>query len=324
MPIETLRCPKAIAALGGPPSASRLTETTVRLQSPTRHFVLLANDGTCRARCSVWTDGAPTYAGQAVARIGHYAAADPRAAQRVLAHAMDHLRKAGSTFVVGPMDGSTWFSYRFVTGERSTPPFFMEPWHPPAYPVDVEDAGFTPIEQYVSARVPASDPSPPDAPPVPVNVRGLDTAHLDADLRRVHALATTCFAGNVLYSPLDPDAFLALYRPLVTALNPSLFRLAETPDGRLVGMILLVPDRCQAERGGPVDTVITKTVAVHPERVGQGLGHWLYTEAQHVAHRLGYIRSIHALMHTANRSLRMSRARSSIPMRRYTLFGRAL
>jgi len=323
MTLDERHDPAAIAALDGPPSASRLTADAVGLHAPDTHLVLGGDGDTCRARCSLWWTDPPAYADHTVGLVGHYAAADEAAAHALLPRALERLRDAGCTLAIGPMDGATWFTYRFVTEGRDAPPFFLEPTHPPAYPAHFVDTGFDALAEYVSAYVPAVDTEPPPAPPLDVTVRPLDTANPDAELVRLYDLVTDSFADNFLYTPIEKERFIGLYRGLLDAVAPSLVRLAEMPDGRLVGVAFLVPDRLQAARNEPVDTVIAKTLAVRPDVAGQGLGSWLLHEAQWTARQQGYPRAIHALMHETNRSRRISRHYGEV-VRRYTLFARKL
>lgn len=317
--------PEGIAALDGPPSASRLDADTIALQAPDTHLALPADTdgGVCRARCSLWWTGTPAYEDHAVGLVGHYAAGQEEAASTLLADALERLRDAGCTYAIGPMDGATWFSYRFVTGGTDRPPFFLEPYHPPSYPEHFAEAGFTSLARYVSAHVPELNDESPGAPPVDVEVRSLDAQQADAELSRLYGLVTDSFAENVLYTPIAEDTFVRLYRGLMPSVDPSLVRLAETSAGRLVGVAFLVPDHHQAARGASVDTVIVKTLAVHPDVAGQGLGSWLLANAQWHARKQGYARAIHALMHETNRSRRISRHYGNV-VRRYTLFGREL
>jgi GNAT superfamily N-acetyltransferase len=327
--LTTTADPAAIAALSGPPSISRFEEAVIRAQDPDLHLALDAGNDTCRARCSVWWTEAPSREGDAdvpIGCVGHYAAADDAAAAQVLDAALDRLRDAGCTRAVGPMDGATWFPYRFVTDRGDRPPFLMEPWHPPAYPDQFETAGFSPVETYASALVPELPEEPPGDPPVDVTTRPIDLSDDDrarAELRRVYDLVVRAFAANPYYTPIAEPAFLALYRNLLSAVDPPLARLAETPEGDLAGLVFCLPDHLQAERGETVDTVIVKTLAVDPEHAGQGLGGWLTAEVQHVARRRGYTRAVHALMHESNRSQKISRHYGA-PFRRYALFEREL
>ena len=79
----------------------------------------------------------------------------------------------------------------------------------------------------------------------------------------------------------------------------------------------------QAKRGLPIDTVIAKTMAVHPDCAGVGLGSYLMDRLHAAAHALGFRRAIHALFHSDNRSGRISRHTANV-IRTYTLFGREL
>jgi GNAT superfamily N-acetyltransferase len=322
MSVTAFEDPETIAAVAGPPSASNLSPDAVALHAPDTHLVLGAGDA-CRARCSLWWTDTPSYENHDVGLVGHYAAGDAEAASTLLNEALDRLRQSDCTLAVGPMDGATWFTYRFVTGGTDDPPFFLEPVHPPAYPRHFTQNGFESLAEYVSAYVPEVNTEPPGSPPLDITVRPLNLDRPEAELSRLYALVTDSFADNFLYTPIEEERFIGLYRSLLPSVEPSLVRLVETPDGRLVGVAFLVPDHNQAARDEPVDTVITKTLAVHPDVAGQGLGSWLLAEAQWTAHQQDYPHAIHALMHETNRSRRISQHYGDV-VRRYTLFAQAL
>jgi hypothetical protein len=93
--------------------------------------------------------------------------------------------------------------------------------------------------------------------------------------------------------------------------------------GRPVGFVFAVPDWMQRQRGGRIDTIVVKTVAVIPGRSYAGLGQLLASRCEHAAAALGHARAIHALMHAAGPSRNISE-RYAQTIRRYTLFARAL
>jgi hypothetical protein len=64
-------------------------------------------------------------------------------------------------------------------------------------------------------------------------------------------------------------------------------------------------------------------VAVLPEVSGAGVGSALVALAQEQARALGFRRAIHALMHSANISRKIS-AHYAQPIRQYTLFAKQL
>ena len=84
-----------------------------------------------------------------------------------------------------------------------------------------------------------------------------------------------------------------------------------------------LPDLLQARRGGAIDTVILKTVAVDPAMGGMGLGGVLMDLVQRHARGMGFRRAIHALIFETNVSRKIS-DRSARTFRRYALFSKQL
>jgi len=304
---------------------------------PDLHLVL-APDGATRARLSVWhARPVPvppgTFAGDppTAAVVGHAAWTDPADGAVLLAHARQLLADLGATHVVGPMDGSTWHAYRVVTdaapsGGATEPPFAMEPAPPPAVAEAFAADGFAPVARYLSARVDTlADESARVAERRRLFAsRGLTFVPADdlgAALDDIYVISVAAFASNAFYTPLPRDAFLATYRPLLPHVDPRLVRFARDADGRAVAFAFGVPDLAQAARGEAVDTVIVKTIAVDPARRAAGAGSALVGELHEAARLAGYRRAIHALMHEANASTRIS-AHTARPMRRYALLGR--
>jgi GNAT superfamily N-acetyltransferase len=339
--ITALTEPAAIAQFDGPPSASSLEAASVSLQAPDLHLAVEGDEEKCAARCSVWWTDTPEYEDHAVGLVGHYAAATADAGRAVLDRACRRLANEGCTCAIGPMDGATWYPYRFVTERGDRPPFVLEPWHPPSYPDHFRDAGFEPLARYVSAvgadRDTLQDTSVPDRPPVDdVYARSFDPDRFEAELRRLHPLVTTSFADNFLYTPLPEADFVALHRSYRSVLEPEFVRLLEQEraDGtRLVGVAFMVPNvvqsettsslplGAQAEWDEEIDTAVLKTLAVHPDLAGQGLGRWLTEHVHQVAAQAGYRQVLHALMHENNISRKLGHGP---PLRRYTLYRRSL
>lgn len=296
----------------------------------------LVRGGRLVAFCALWWRGPVRLdaADVEVGRLGHPMWDDAADGAALLAAALDRLRREGIARAVGPLDGSTWFAYRVVTnpapgGGETAAPFALEPWPPPAVGEAFEAAGFVPVAHYLSSRV---DALPDESARLAderrqwaeagVTLRPFRLDEADAELRALHPLLLAAFADNAYYAPLDLDRFLALYRPLVARVDSDLVLVAEA-EGRPIGVVLAFPDLAQAGRGEPVDTVIVKTLAVHPDRRGGGLGGALVRAVQEAAREEGVRSAIHALMHAENASVRISRHLGR-PIRRYALLGRDL
>ncbi len=142
-------------------------------------------------------------------------------------------------------------------------------------------------------------------------------------MRRVYRVVAASFRDNFLASPIDEEDFLEQNRPLQPFVSPELVLLAEHA-GEPVGFIFALPDWLQARRGATIDTVIVKTLAVHPGYSNKGLATLLTGRLREIASGLGYTRAIYALMHEENISRRVSQANRGQIIRRYTLYAKSL
>jgi len=285
------------------------------------------DNGTAEAR--LWWTHVPTLPGERLGVIGHFHADNEAAAAAVLARALGELRARGCTRAVGPMDGNTWRSYRFVTDPGTEPPFLLEPANPPAWPAWWRESGFAPLAEYFSTA--SDDVTTRDPRLVTVaarmaaagiRMRPLNPAAFDEELGRIYDVSVVSFQENYLYTPLPRETFLAQYQAVRTLVRPELVMLAEQGD-RPVGYVFALPDLAEASRGVPVRTFIVKTLAVLPGRAYAGLGALLLGEVHTAAQALGFTRVIHALMHQSNTSRNLS-AHYAQTIRRYTLFSQPL
>jgi GNAT superfamily N-acetyltransferase len=261
--------------------------------------------------------------------IGHFAVTRAEAGPALLERACERLTREGCEVAVGPADGNTWQRYRLLTERGDEPIFFMEPDNPDDWPGIFLASGFTPIANYASAvntNLTATDPRLPAIAQrvhdLGITLRPIDLSRFEEELRRVHALSLLSFRENFLYSPINEADFLAQYSGVRPYVRAELALLAEK-GGDLAGFLFAIPDLLRARRGERMDTVILKTLAVHPEHGGIGLGTLLMGRVHDVARQLGFTRAIHALFHEENRSGRIS-AHTAKVFRRYTLYGRFL
>jgi GNAT superfamily N-acetyltransferase len=281
------------------------------------------------ARCSLWrrrdAQGADTEDGL----VGHFAAAVDGAGRELLEHALARLAAMGCARAIGPMDGDTWHSYRFVTDPGTEPPFIFEPSNPPEWPALFEAAGFEPLNSYFSTLVPDLHHTDERTPGrvealrgTGVSFRTLEPERFDEELARVYALSRVAFAENFMYSPIDEGRFLDLYRPIQPHVVPELVHFAEADD-RLIGFSFGTPDLLEIQRTGNARTMLIKSLAVHPDEGGKGLGAVLMDLPQRSAAQLGFERGIQAFMEKDNRS-RAIAAHYAKSIREYTLFHRFL
>jgi len=288
---------------------------------------MAVRDGVVEARCSLWWSATPVYQMRKTGVIGHFAGTASAAAV-LLDHACSELAKQGCATAIGPMDGNTWRRYRVLTERNSWPPFFLEPDNPDDWPAIFTGAGFDSVAEYYSARTSGLPVENLRAEAVwkrlserGFSIRSLAMESVEAELDRLYGLALASFSRNFLYTPIARDEFLGQYQAVLSYIQPELVLIAEY-QGRPCGFVFALPDLLERRRQKR-ETIIVKTLAVHPDAAGRGLGSVLLWQVNRAAAALGYRSAIHALMHESNQSMKIS-AREGQVFRRYTLYGRTL
>ncbi len=277
------------------------------------------------AGCSLWWHHTPMLDGAKVGFIGRFDADTEAASTDILNYACDLLKENGADLAVGPVDGSTWNSYRYTSWSSGQAPFFLEPQHPAQYPQYLQQAGFSPLATYYSS---ITDDLHSDTQVVArlekklahagVSIRQIDAANFDAELLKVFHLCEQSFKDNFLYTPITQAEFLQQYAAVKPLVQPPLVLLAERV-GELVGFVFALPNMNDTERR----TIIVKTLARLPQRELAGLGHLLLARVHEAAQHMGFKQAIHALMHQSNNSLALSN-RYARKFREYALFARSL
>ncbi|OGW39742.1 MAG: hypothetical protein A2X58_14765 [Nitrospirae bacterium GWC2_56_14] len=306
-------------------SADELTRHT-----PDSHWLLTDGGSDVLARCSLWWQSVPEFPEQRLGFIGHYAARDLKSSAKLLNHACARLKEQECTMAVGPLDGTTWRRYRFVVERGPELPFFLEPDNPADWPEHFIDAGFNEFASYSSSLNtnleyvdPRMDSVTERMESTGIKIRHLDPARFDQELDAIFELSLTGFQHNFLYAPISREEFKATYRRVQTYIKPELTLLAEH-EGKAAGFLFAIPDMLQVQRGGSIDTVIMKSIAVLPGKTYGGLGNLLMVRTIGNIHKLGYKRAIHALTYDGNSSARNMSAHYAQPIRRYALFSREL
>lgn len=260
--------------------------------------------------------------------VGSYACIDEEEAAMALWRAIDAWAETRELKrLIGPMDGSTWRGYRFRDAPLP-PPFFMEPCQPGWYTAQWTEAGFAPLLRYVSHI----DPDPrEDREALAAHeaalaaqgavVRCMDAARMEEELERIGRFSIEAFAGNPLYSPIEADAFMAMYRPIKHLIDPGLVLLVEDHEGTLQAFVFNLPDLLAA----PGERLIMKSMARAKQCPFKGMGAYLGLKVAQLAVQRGYRSVVHALMHEDNRSAQLSReVYRGEHFMRYTLYAKHL
>ena len=255
--------------------------------------------------------------------LGHLDASDTQAAVMFLGEAGLALERQGCTFALGPMDGNTWQGYRCALNWDNGPPFWGEPQTDPRWVAWLTQAGFVPVARYESRL--CQDLTQTQTPrwrrqsPAPVRLTSAQGSDPEKLLAQIHGVVMASFQRQPFFQPLPEVVFAQQLRPVLAQIDPGLLTLAWV-ETHLVGFALALPDPL-----APVNQrrIILKTLAVLPGRTYGGLGYSLLEAAHRAGAAQGYRQAIHALMHSRNSSLNLSRHYSQ-PWRDYVLMGKWL
>lgn len=275
-------------------------------------------------RFSLFTPSNLNYQDRKVAYIGHYECVEnERISIELINLAKEKAKEAGAEYLIGPMDGSTWHTYRFAT-DYDNPLFLTENHHHLYYTEQFEKAGFKPIVKYVSQIKDNLSINEEKTAAIEEKFRsqGIIFRHIHMDtyedeMYRVCEFCQEAFKRNVLFTPIDPKIFVAKYRNLSSVIDPEFVQIAENGQGKIVGLQLSVPNHYAPEK----HQLISKTTARAPQSQYKGVAHVLHEKMVKKAIEKGYTSVIHAFMFENNRSRVVSDAMGFKPYRTYQLFG---
>lgn len=276
------------------------------------------------AQCSIWHNAdLDNYFKQKTALLGHFQAQD-ESGIALLQSLEIALIQQGFENIIGPINGSTWFSYRLVSQTYNQPPFFLEPQNPPAYLNYFQQSNFIPLAYYHSSI--SEDFSMDQSKLLKVKnkfkdiaIQNLDLTQWDKILIDIYQLSSISFSKNYLYTPIDKNTFIALYQGIKQYLQPDFVFLAYQND-KLIGYLFAIPDYLQKKS----NTIILKTLAILPDRAYAGLGYYLIACLLEKVQERGIKKIIYALIHNANVSSGLAAQYGGKVIREYSLLRKTL
>ena len=242
----------------------------------------------------------------------------------------EELKKEGIETIIGPLNGTTWNTYRYVTEKGNGRPFLLEPWNED-YSVSLfEKLGFKPLAGYISTVMEGMNSDGRKNLNKKIEklkkfdyykdtrVESAENKDLLKVLNKVYDLTVEAFKNNFLYSELEREIFLKMYMSYEDKIVKKFFKMLYLK-GELIGYVFGIPDYTELGYKGKIDTIILKTIAVSPEYNGKGMGYILINSLIEEAGKEGYENVIYALMHESNVSKNIGLLLGNI-LRRYTLF----
>lgn len=287
-------------------------------------YVLLENDMPV-ARCCLYQHPVLNYQGRKACCIGNFESInDINCSNELFRLATEDAKADGAEYIIGPMNGSTWDTYRLGTTQGQAN-FFLEPYYPAYYPELFIAAGFEPIAHYLSnidtekdlheERIIAQEKRFVEKG---ISFRNIDLARYEEELEKLHAFCMNSFQNNFLFTPLSKEAFIGKYLKVKPYIDPQYVILAEDAKQNIVGFIFCLENVYDTKRKG----IIVKTLAKHRSVRYGGMGNVLGSKFKRRAMENGYQYIIHAFMIESNASRSLSQHFSGSVLKEYDLYGK--
>lgn len=287
-------------------------------------YVLLENDKVV-GRFAFYENPNLQYREEATACVGSYECIDNQdVSERLLQHAFQLAKEKGYTYLLGPMEGSTWNNYRFSLHNKQ-PNFFLEPYHHTYYNQQFQAANFQPIARYISNLDEKLEVEESRLQQLGTHfqkegiiVRNIDLGNIEEELYRIGQFSIEAFAHNFLYTPIAPEDFVAKYSKVKALFQKELIWIVENEQQEIQAISFSIKDHWDATG----KTVIIKSLARKKGSSLRGLGAFLIAKTYKTVKSLGYQKVIHAMMIQDNASVNLSEKYSGDAYKEYVLYGK--
>jgi len=238
--------------------------------------------------------------------IGCFEMKDKDSGKRQLEEYVNELRASGHKRIIAPINGSTWHSYRLVSWSSGEDAFPLEPQNPLWYNEVYEEAGFSPLQKYRSDKFPLSNVTKNSDADTSLCLRGF----CKDDLKLIYDISLKGFKDNFLFSDIGYDDFVALYQPILPAIDEELAIIAEVDNVPAGFMFSFVAG----------ESLILKTMAVLPEFRSRGVGAKMINSVLYAGQQKGLKSAVAALISDGNHSHNIVSKYGSEKIREYTLY----
>ncbi len=279
------------------------------------------------ARIAVYNNPNLHYKEDHAACLGNYECVDNSiVAKMLLEAAFAVIREIKCSFVLGPMNGSTWDNYRF-SKSNEFPNFLLESYHHAYYNEQFITNGFEEIAVYSSRKetgMHCNDAAviqrEKELTDLGVRIRSIDLVHFETELKRLYPFVKAAFQSNFLYSNIKWETFLGKYIEAKSIIDPTYVLIAEDDKQQVIGFLFAY----QNLYNQTVKELVVKTIARSNEKQWAGLGHVMGNQVISIAKKNGFTSVIQAFMIHEGTSTGISHNFKGKEYKSYTLYGRKI
>lgn len=222
--------------------------------------------------------------------------------------------------LIGPINGSTWNNYRFMTECKRS--FFGNHAQENDKIKAFHDFGFAPIANYYSSidDVLESDNTQVNQRAVELQEQGMTLRSIrlseyENELRKLYDFNLLAFQRNAFYSPITWEEFRNKYIEVKQLINEDFVLIAEDVLENIIGFVFCYDNFHSKEK-----ELIVKTIARHPDAKWRGMGQVLAQKIVSKAKQDGYKAIIHAFLIDEGTSTALSQSYHGEVISRYSLY----
>lgn len=283
--------------------------------------VIAMRDGEPVGRLCIYDNPYIAHIGKPVLLFGNFECRDDtEVCSALMAFVEKEASRLNKSFIVGPMNGSTWDEYRLPLTEQVSP-FLSDLQQPVYYSKLLQSTGFEAGYSYysncsdITADIVTDKQLGTALAKKGVIIRQIDMNRFKDELKSIHALSVAVFVNNLFYSPIDESGFIKKYLSLQSFLDSRFILLAEM-QGNLLGFIFAFPDIYARDK----KRLVLKTIAKLPSCDIKGLIDHMIKLLHELAFSAGYSEFVHAFMQEQNKSMKISGRYDGTHLREYALF----
>lgn len=275
-------------------------------------------------RFSFYENSSLIYQDQKTATIGSYECIDDlKASDFLFQQTKSIASKKGYQWLIGPMEGSTWNSYRF-SDHNDHPNFFMEPYHHTYYNAQFKAAGFDSISHYISNTDKQLDTQDSELDLSEKRyknqgalIRSIDLKNYESDLKKIGQLSIDSFKDNFLYTPITINQFVSKHIEFAKYMDPDFIKIIEDNTGQTHAFLFAIHDHFDSSN----KSLVIKSIARKIDSPYKGISQYLTGRVTQVAKQKGYKKIVHAMMIHDNHTVSGSAKYNGADYKSYSLYG---
>jgi len=273
-------------------------------------------------RFALYVNPSLQYVDQPAITIGSYACInDDYIAKQLLTNAEGLSKQLGYSYIIGPMNGSTWHSHR-LSARSGGKKFCLDLENPEYYNEQFTKEGYESIGEYFSSKDETFVDKPTKLNDIYWNERGLvirniKMNNLKEELRRIAEFSNEAFSNNFLFTPIKVEHFVNKYIKHAPVLSAKHIWICEDNTGVLQSFFFGIPDFQNKNQ------LILKSAAIKKGSPFRGITTYMFRKMTRLAKQEGFTSIVHAFMHKSNISYTTSKNHGKV-FKEYVLYGKQL